>query len=121
MVARQDTEPAGIKRQRTVDSVFSAEVSDRRGRRDRSGETKIGRRTRITQVGIKTRGQLPYALDVRWIGGPFRNAQVGSLRQQRARFVRALYPNFRVEIAKGFRAIRRPAPQVIAGQAVECL
>src|SRR5258707_7645622 len=121
MVARQDAEPAGVKRQRTVDSVFSAKVSDGSCGRDRSGEMKIGRRARVTQVGIKTRGQLSYALCVCWIGGPFRNAKVRSLRQLSARIVLALFPNIFVKIAKGFRPIGRPAPPVIPGQAFERL
>src|SRR5258705_2431115 len=105
MVARQDAEPAGIKRQRIVDSVFSAEVSDRRFGRDRSREMKIRRRTRITQVGIKTRGQVFYALNVRWINGPFSNPKIGRFGQETAGIVLALLPNFCVEIAKSFRAI----------------
>src|SRR5260370_19111374 len=75
MVTRQDAEPAGIKRQRIVDSVFSAEVSDRGRGRDRSSEMKIGRWARVAHLRIKTAGQLPHPPCRRWIPSPFRTSK----------------------------------------------
>src|SRR4051794_38953282 len=115
MIAGEYAEATGVKRQRRVHAKLGTEVSDRMLRRDRV----LLQTRRRRHVRLKTLVEALHTFHVDRIGRSFGQPEGRRFREQLARIVLTLFPDFGIEIAEDALTVGSPAPPVIPGQTFE--
>src|SRR5207302_72083 len=113
MIARKYSQPTRIEWQRTVYSVFGAEVRDRMLFRYARSTPRRNPQLRIAHISVKSTRKPGDAFDVKRVGSHLGQTQLRYFAQQEPGVLFRLVPDSRIEIAKDCRAISRPAPPII--------
>src|SRR5437879_11132418 len=98
MIAGENSQTAGVERQRIVHAELGTEICDGRLLRDVRLQLELRPRTRITHIRAESLVKFLDASRVIGIGGHLAKTQIRHLVQQQARVLLALSPESEIQI-----------------------